>query len=351
MTTLLAHIAGLIGNREDVATKGLHFLLTRSEEARRRMQAVVRAGQPALPDVAHYEFQPGGRDGEGRPDMRGVTGEGTTPLLIESKIWAGLTAHQPATYLQRLPEQGVLLFIAPSTRVQPLSWDLDERLQKQGEPTAVWARGSIMPSVLWRSAGIGKVIAIIAWQELLDNLKSAIGSVSGSEVTSADVDQLRGFIDVACGSTEPFLPFLPEQVTGREIPQLLASVATVVDRAIDIAIQELGFERKRSSKEFDAYGAELELNGITVWFGYYRQAWAFFAASPIWLEVWQGNPKSHAVFEVLATIAGKSANVLELPGEKSWYVPLTLTTQEHEDVVVQNLTGTLDRLRRGLAGL
>ncbi len=80
MTTLFGHIAVLIGNREDVATKGLQYVLSRSGDARRFMQAVTRTAEPTLPEIDAYEFQPGGRDGEGRPDMRGVTAERTTPL-------------------------------------------------------------------------------------------------------------------------------------------------------------------------------------------------------------------------------------------------------------------------------
>ena len=39
--------------------------------------------------------------------------------LIESKFWAELTAHQPVTYWEGLPDdrRAVLLFLAPDYRV------------------------------------------------------------------------------------------------------------------------------------------------------------------------------------------------------------------------------------------
>ena len=117
------------------------------------------------------------------------------------------------------------------------------------------------------------------------------------------------------------------------------------------AKEDLGFEPGRPTDTFDAYGTELHLNGIGFWFGYYRVAWRHFAVSPVWLEVGQDNRNSQAVREVLATIAGRRADVLEIPGVKNWYVPVPLSSQEPEDVVFEVLRAILERLRRGLAAL
>ncbi len=61
--------------------------------------------------------------------------------------------------------------------------------------------------------------------------------------------------------------------------------------------------------------------------------------------------KALAVREVLATIAGKRANVLEIPGMKNWYVPVMLIAQDHEEVAAQSVKGFLECLRRGLEAL
>ena len=71
----------------------------------------------------------------------------------------------------------------------------------------------------------------------------------------------------------------------------------------------------------------------------------------MWLEVSQGNQKAQAVFEVLATIAGSRANVLEIPGVKNWYVPVVLAAQQHEQVVAQSVKGFLEKLRRGFEAI
>ena len=59
---------------------------------------------------------------EERPDLVGRTEHGEELLLIEAKFWAGLTEHQPITYLQRLPPGGALLFVVPEARL-PSIWN------------------------------------------------------------------------------------------------------------------------------------------------------------------------------------------------------------------------------------
>jgi len=49
MNAIFGHVTTLISNREDVATKALHYILTRSPGACAVMQEIVRVGNSTLP--------------------------------------------------------------------------------------------------------------------------------------------------------------------------------------------------------------------------------------------------------------------------------------------------------------
>jgi hypothetical protein len=296
-------------------------------------------------------FSQENRRGAGRPDMRGISADGGSPLLIESKIWAGLTSHQPSSYLERLPGPGVLLFVVPESRLQSMSQEIDVRVSASGEPATTWSTDASIGALRWRITDGGKAVAIISWQRLIEEIRKAVAGETGCEVSLSDVDQLRGFIDAACGMAETFQPLLPEHVSGREVPELLASIRIAVDRAVECAIRDLGFRRTKSDDKFDAHGVEFEFNGVAFWFGYYRVAWRQFGATPVWLEVWQRNQKAAAVLDALATLAGGRANILELPNVENWYVPVPLPVQEHEDVVVKGIGRFLQRAQHLLGAL
>jgi hypothetical protein len=75
---------------------------------------MLRESTPTLPEITSIKTQGSGDDG-GIPDLVAYDARGRSPLLGEAKFDAGLTDHQPVTYLARLPTDGgaVLLVIAP----------------------------------------------------------------------------------------------------------------------------------------------------------------------------------------------------------------------------------------------
>ena len=102
------------------------------------MQEIARVGNSAIPQIAGYHVWPSSRSGEGKPDIRGVSGNKQDLLLIECKLWAGLTEHQPVTYLNRLPQDGVLLFIVPEQRRLSLAMKLEQKLVNSQIATGNW---------------------------------------------------------------------------------------------------------------------------------------------------------------------------------------------------------------------
>ena len=90
------HTTGL----EDAATDALCFILSRSDSAsdsaRRSLSEFLGDDGGPLPIA---KAQPWQTDAHGAvPDLACLDGDDNLMALIESKFWAGLTAHQPVTY-------------------------------------------------------------------------------------------------------------------------------------------------------------------------------------------------------------------------------------------------------------
>jgi hypothetical protein len=91
----------LSSHPENVAIKALAYVLRTSTPVSRAFEDHLRQ-VVELPTRLHYVTQSSGDDGA-IPDLAGLGSDGSTPLLIEAKFWAGLTNHQPVSYLRRLP--------------------------------------------------------------------------------------------------------------------------------------------------------------------------------------------------------------------------------------------------------
>jgi hypothetical protein len=287
--------------------------------------------------------------------MMGVTADRRTPLLIENKLWAGLTEHQPMTYIERLPDGGVLLFVVPEQRKQTLRLELDDKIDRSAAASpGVWSTGGTNQTVLWRQVGSTKSLAIVGWEILLDHLKVAVAN-EGKDVTAADVDQLRGFCEAASGAADKFIPFNAEHISGREIPTLLSSLRLVVDRAVERAKTEadLQFVGKRQYKDLDSYGWDFECDKIRFYFGIYIPAWGQFGNSPLWI----GLPKDghrEEIFKVLVAHLADSQGAIhpsEVPHDSTWYIPVFLEPNAPEGTAVDGIIRQLRKLKGVIAAI
>jgi len=99
MQTVFSHIVQqrLSQESENVATTALAFVLESHETVRSGMMKLLRGIIPDAP--ARLWFRTQYADGSSRPDMAGNDDEGSLRVFIENKFWAGLTDHQPVSYL------------------------------------------------------------------------------------------------------------------------------------------------------------------------------------------------------------------------------------------------------------
>ncbi len=129
-TTVLAHLAASMPQKENLATETLAFILNRSPAARGALQSQVTALAGKIAPVARVTTQMAVGE-ESRPDIVLLAESGDTLGYIEAKFWAALTDAQPVEYVKRLSDAGggVLMFLAPERRLPTLHTEVRERLQ------------------------------------------------------------------------------------------------------------------------------------------------------------------------------------------------------------------------------
>jgi hypothetical protein len=99
----------------------------RSPAARRALNSIPTSLDLPLPEVRSFRTQ-SPAENLAIPDLAGFNAEGRVRILLENKFWVGLTANQPAAYLERLPEDGLglLLLVVPRRRLHALWPDLGD---------------------------------------------------------------------------------------------------------------------------------------------------------------------------------------------------------------------------------
>ena len=117
-TTLFAHIAPKFTDRiEDIAVEGLGHILSNSEAARSALEDTVLLGGANVGSLDRVQTQVTAEEG-GRPDLVAFDDKGDKRVLIEAKLWAGLTPNQPNQYpVSCQGRPAALLFIAPAKRI------------------------------------------------------------------------------------------------------------------------------------------------------------------------------------------------------------------------------------------
>jgi hypothetical protein len=237
---------------ENLATEALCYVLSKSVAAREAFAHLLAPRGSALPDLM-FKVQVGGPDG--RPDLVGVDAGGRELVLVESKLWAGLTEAQPVGYIHRLQFGGghVLLFLAPQARFETLWPSLIQRCKEAGlipivEELAGEVRSATLPGVR---------LCLLSWRTVLAELGRAL-SVSGQ--SDSDVAQLEGL----CGRMEGagFLPLRSEELAeslAMRIEQYCRLVDDAADRLVNTGAASLAGIKARTTGGF----------APTLWFGRY----------------------------------------------------------------------------------
>lgn len=188
---VLAHLAHRFKvGKEPIATQALCYLAQSHEPIRASLAALAGHGghAPEVLDRVRFRAEPVSAFADGRPDIEGAAGNSTL-VIIEGKFDAGLTAHQPVSYLKRLAVGGTLVFVCPGWRVAGLLYEVTQRAQEAGF-VPVGGPETNENGIHWQQLADGNKLAAVGWADLLDWLAGRLPT--DESAARCDVGQIRG---------------------------------------------------------------------------------------------------------------------------------------------------------------
>ncbi len=343
--TLLADLAVMMSSSpEDVATRALDLLLQRSPSARGSVDRLLNEWRGRTgPPVARWVSQVAGRD-DARTDLQGYDEKEQVLAILENKFLAGLTANQPTTYLGRLSDpDGILVFVAPSTRLELLTHELGLRLREAEERAADFGRvgDSHVTHLL-----SGRTLAVTSWSALLRSI-GAVMEAAEEYDNLADMRQLQGLAGKM--EKEGFRPFTVGDLTG-DSPRLVLRMCDLVDGAVQQLLTR-PFANKKNLKASAGqgwYGHYVRIHGfgcqliMTAW------RWSANGVSPVWLRVstsdWRGLPE--ALRLPLRSAVDDPSSLIEdhARGWSGYWIPIRLVEGREREAVLSDMLRQLERI-------
>ena len=295
--TLLAHLVPRLTNQvEDAATDALAFILNKSEACRGVLDDLLRSRDFEPEPIDRVETQVTYEDGS-RPDMIGYDGDDCKRLLVESKFWASLLEGQASGYFGQLEDDGpgVLLFIAPDSRIETL-WAEIRRQMESGEEEEEGVQLEVLatPRRTRRAKvqGSDKQLVLTSWTHLLDTMATA---VAGDSTVASDIKQLRGL--ARHQDEAAFLPIHPEEF-GLALPRRIRGLNQLIDDVVTAHGVPQGWMttkglQVRAQKE--GYGRYFAFTNVPGWLflGVDYSLWAAKGHTPLWLMIDRKVPAQH----------------------------------------------------------
>lgn len=263
----------------------------------------------------------------------GLDNQGEQRLVVEAKFWAGLTDHQPITYLGRLPKDGgVLLFVAPAARLDLLWGELLRRCEEAGklgvpnELEAHAVRRCAMPD--------GTHLALVSWRALLDYLMGRV-EAAGDRNTLGDLEQLQGLCEHM--DSTAFLPLTSEEITDTQHYKRVLQFNDLIDELVPALVNRgvADTTRLTAVSKKSIYGRYLRFHGYGAYLSCDLQRWTTLALTPFWLtfgQSFEGRcPKE--VVEALAPLAALSSPRMFIVDKDLPTIPLFVSPGMTKDEV------------------
>ena len=344
MQSLLGQFYNRIkGSQEDIASEGLTYILKKSIRARQSINQIVNLNTGLEFSDLSYQTQNVGDKLE-RPDVSGTDINGKEVLLIEAKFWAALTNNQPNTYLKRLKENSVLIFLVPTLRVRAVFDEVLRRIEKEFENIVIESDNHKIKIV-----NSNKFVLVKSWNEILNALKSKLIQENNQTLLS-DIDQIIGFCDTIDNNS--FQPILDSDLSP-SIPKKIVSYYDIVDKTVDeIKNRIKNSSTKSLNKTRHKYGYRRYFSIEDYGFGldFEIQLWAKYADSPFWLTVvkdkssWTINDEFIRKCEKIA-FKHKYAFIKR---NKEILFALQPLLNETEDRVINDLTNRIEQIYKDL---
>ena len=341
--TLLAYLVPRLTSRgEDTATDALAFILNKSEACRRALESLLSDQDFAIGPLTRFRTQVTYEDGS-RPDMVGYDREDTVRLVVESKFWAALLEGQGSGYLGQLEESGpgILLFIAPDTRIKTLWVEIMRQMESDPKPVRL---ESVEAGDRMRRAVVGgseKRMSLVSWSLVLDRLAAAVPADSQA---ASDLGQLRGFVEEQ--DLDAFQPIQREELS----PSLARRVRWInhlIDDVVAHGREEGWMSTKglRAAPQMDGYGRYLRFVGrsgartpydcfLCVSLDY----WATEGDTPLWLWIESTN-------EPVRRLRDSDHSLVVLEDVDGLWTPIYLEVGVEYQHVLDDVVSQLRRIR------
>ena len=310
---------------EDVATDALSFILCRSAPARKALSEFL--GLPIAKAQTWLTDEHGAI-----PDLACLDEDGNTVALIESKFWATLTHHQPVTYWRQLPSDkcAVLLFLAPSERLDDLWGELEAKLRDKGhELSPVVKDGELITAP---SKNDQRRLMATSWQLLLDTMAQK-AKECGDTQASFEIAELQGLAASAIKGDRP--------TRDENLKQLIAEAVKRVEQSSWANTDGLTVGRGiyyHNGRGIHYYGRYLLLAGAFAWLGIDYGAKERMPDKPLWLS-FSGD------FGELEEVRNRLKDVAETGLDwrsKEVYLPIVLPAGADRDKTLDSIVAQLE---------
>jgi len=344
MQSLLGQFYNRIkGSQEDIASESLTYILNKSIRARQTINQIINFNTELRFADLSYQTQNVGDKLE-RPDVSGLDKNGKEILLIEAKFWAALTSNQPNTYLKRLRDNTVLVFLVPTLRVRAVFDEVLRRVEKEFENIEIESDNQKIKIV-----NSNKFVLIKSWNEILNAIKSELIQENNQALIS-DIDQIIGFCDTIDNNS--FQPIIDIDLSP-SIPRKIVSYYDIVDKTVDeIKNRIKGSSTKGLNKTRHKYGYRRYFSIYNYGFGldFEIQLWSKYADSPFWLTIVEDKSnwtRSEEFIRKCEKIAFKYKYAF-VKRNKEILFALPPLLNETEDRVIKDLTNRIELIYKDL---
>lgn len=279
MASLLGQFFPYIkGSQEDIASKGLAYILQMSKVARAALSNFIFNNTNISFEDISYITQSTGQNLE-RPDISGLNENGNEVIIIEAKFWATLTNNKPLEYLNRIGNNSVLLFICPKLREISLIEEICFRLRNNNLEYELLNNKLVLQN--------NRYILIIDWKSLLNLIKDVL--IKNNENTS-DIEQIIGFCEIIDNNT--FLP-INDMDLSPSFAKRINTYYDLIDKIIDyLKIHtSISLDGMKATPQKYGYTRYFHINNYGIALNLDLKCWENLYDTPFWLTIKStGNP-------------------------------------------------------------
>jgi hypothetical protein len=238
----------------------------------------------------------------------GRDNDGDVRVVLEAKFQAELTEPQvDGTYLERVSQGGVLLYLAPANRLT-LLWR-----QLRNAPGTPALTDADTPALAPMALSDGRWLAVASWEALLEGLQTAVTDSADADAMS-DLNQLDDLVRWRIGTD--WIPLAPG-----DLPQRVGQQSWKLTQAVVAAIGNLGLKYTNGTSDSESGRWLIVPNGPQVWAGLWPGMLGSNGETPLWLILRPSAAVSQSSLNELLQPAWASGMPV-VPSEAGWAIPL-----------------------------